>query len=160
MDLAQAREVFAAARRHGLQTLAYFMVGNPDETEADVRETARVMRQLDADLVHLAVYTMYPATTLYDEALARGLLPRDVWREFARDPRPDFTAPLWPGPLSPAERFAQVKRLYRQFYLRPSRIWREIRQLRSWSALRRRVRYARALLRSEPNAERGMRNGE
>jgi len=146
VDLDEAYELFAAARRHGLRTLAYFMIGNPDESPADLDATWRVMRRLDPDLVHLSVYTMYPATTLYQEALDRGLLPSDVWREFARAPRPDFVAPLWPGAGGHDELFATVRRLYRRFFLRPRRVLREWRAFASWRALRRRLGYARALL--------------
>jgi radical SAM superfamily enzyme YgiQ (UPF0313 family) len=146
LDLDEALRTFAAARRLGMKTLAYFMVGNPDETPEDIERSAALMRRLDADLVHIAVYTMYPATTLYEQALESGLLDRDVWREFAARPTTDFAAPLWPGQLSRDELFAAVRRLYRRYYLRPRAIWREFKALGSWAALRRRWRYARALL--------------
>ncbi len=145
LDLAQAREVFAAARRVGLKTLAYFMVGNPEESATEVAESERFLLTLDPDMAHVAVYTVYPATDLYQEGMERGYFP-DVWRDFARDPSQPFEAPLWPGPLSKDQRFAAVRRLYRRFYLRPRRIWREIRNLTSWAAFRRRVRYALTLL--------------
>lgn len=146
VDLDKALSVFAAARRHGLKTLAYFMIGNPEETEEELAATEKYMQRLDPDMVHVAVYTMYPATKLYDEALASGLLPRDVWRDFAANPTTGFVPPLWPGPLTARQRFAAVRRLYRRFYLRPRRIWRELTALQTWAALRRRLHYARTLL--------------
>ncbi|MDP8222762.1 MAG: cobalamin-dependent protein [Candidatus Lernaella stagnicola] len=145
-DLETARQVFAAARRVGLKTLAYFMVGNPDESAADIAQSAAFMVRLDPDHVHLAVYTMYPATPLYDEAVEKGLLPADLWREFATDPASAFTAPHWPGSFSADDLFAIVRRLYRRFYLRPRVIWRERRSLLSWRAFRRRLRYLGALI--------------
>lgn len=146
VNLDHAVELFAAARRHGLETLAYFMVGNPDETRDDLRQTEAFIKRLDPDLVHLSVYTMYPATPLYDDALERGLLPRDVWRDFAAAPDAAFVAPLWPGPLDHDALFAHVRRMYRRFFLRPRRIWRELRAVGSWRGLLRRLGYARALL--------------
>jgi len=145
LDLAQARVIFAAARRLGMKTLAYFMVGNPEETAAEVAESERCLLDLDPDLAHVAVYTVYPATELYQEGLAAGLFA-DVWRDFARRPIADFAPPLWPGPLTREQRFAAVRRMYRRFYLRPRRIWREIKNVTSWRALRRRLRYALTLL--------------
>jgi radical SAM superfamily enzyme YgiQ (UPF0313 family) len=145
LDLTRAREVFAAARRAGLKTLAYFMVGNPEETAAEVDASERLLLELDPDMAHVSVYTVYPATALYDEGLQAGLFG-DVWREFARRPTMDFAPPLWPGPLSREQRFAAVRRIYRRFYLRPKRIRRELKNLTSWNALKRRVRYALTLL--------------
>ncbi|MHA1568749.1 MAG: B12-binding domain-containing radical SAM protein [Alphaproteobacteria bacterium] len=146
VSLEKAAEVFAAAHRAGLKTLAYFMVGNPEETAAEVAATERFMLRLDPDMVHAAVYTVYPATDLYEEGLQKNLFGGDVWRAFANDPSPEFDPPLWPGPLSPAERFAAVRRLYRRFYLRPRRILRELKTLTSWRALRNRLRYGWTLL--------------
>jgi len=153
VDLEAAVALCAAARRRGLKTLAYFMVGNPGETADDLRRTERVMRRLNADDVHVAVYTMYPATALYEQALSAGLLDRDVWRDFAAAPSPDFIAPLWPGEWTRGQLFAVVRRLYRRFYLRPRRLLREVKALFSSTALRRRLRYARALLGGQKGAK-------
>lgn len=146
LDLEAAVTVFAAARRLGLKTLAYFMVGNPGETADDLRQTERLLRRLKADDAHVAVYTMYPATALYEQALATGLLDRDVWRAFAAAPSAAFLAPLWPGEFSRDQLFAAVRRLYRRFYLRPRRLLSEVKALFSLTALRRRFHYVRALL--------------
>ncbi len=148
VKLPKALEVFKASRRAGLKTLAYFMIGNPDEEEADLVATERYMRRLDADMVHVAVYTVYPATTLYDEGMQKNLFGSDVWLEFAKKPDAEFEPPLWPGPFSREQLFNRARRLYRSYYLHPRRIWRELKNLTSWDALKRRVQYARALIRS------------
>jgi len=145
VKLDKALEVFAASRRAGLKTLAYFMVGNPEETAEEVAATERFMLQLEPDMIHAAVYTVYPATDLYDEGLRKNLWGGDVWRDFAADPSREFTAPLWPGPLSAEQSFAAVRRMYRRFYLRPKIVFRELKNLTSWTALKRRMRYARTL---------------
>jgi radical SAM superfamily enzyme YgiQ (UPF0313 family) len=148
VKLDKALEVFRSSRRAGLKTLAYYMIGNPDEDESDLQATESYMRRLDADMVHIAVYTVYPATRLYDEGLNKGLFGGDVWLEFSRNPDTDFEPPLWPGPFSREELFKRARHLYRSYYLHPRRIWRELKRLTSWNAIKRRVRYARALVRS------------
>ena len=148
VKLDKALEVFKASRQAGLRTLAYIMIGNPDEDESDLLETERYMRRLDADMVHIAVYTVYPATTLYDEGLKKGLFGGDVWLEFSKHPDTEFEPPLWPGPFSREELFTRARRLYRSYYLHPRRIWRELKNLTSWNAIKRRVQYARTLVRS------------
>jgi len=37
----------------------------------------------------------YPATELYDIALEKQLIQKDVWLEFAKNPSRDFVPPLW-----------------------------------------------------------------
>jgi anaerobic magnesium-protoporphyrin IX monomethyl ester cyclase len=148
VKLDKALEVFKASRRAGLKTLAYFMIGNPDEDESDLQKTEQYMRRLDADLVHIAVYTVYPATSLYDEGLKKDHFGGDVWLDFSRNPDTEFEPPLWPGPFSREELFSRARHLYRSYYLHPRRIWRELKNLRSWYAIKSRVKYARALVRS------------
>ena len=59
------------ARKVGIQTVAYFMVGTPTErTRRDVHETIDYAIRLDPDYVMFNVMTPFPGTTLYDEGLA------------------------------------------------------------------------------------------
>ncbi|MBZ0252217.1 MAG: B12-binding domain-containing radical SAM protein, partial [Candidatus Methylomirabilis sp.] len=86
VDLDEVHRVFKMTQNAGISTLAYFILGNPGETKDEVRQSIRYMVRLDPDLVHVAVYTAYPATEFYDEALRSGEIASDYWREFAANP--------------------------------------------------------------------------
>jgi radical SAM superfamily enzyme YgiQ (UPF0313 family) len=95
IDLARVREVFKLTKKIGLDTLAYFMLGNPGETQVDIDRSLALAMEIQPDMLHLTIFTPFPATRLYQEALDSGLIREDVWRQFAFHPTPDFEPPIW-----------------------------------------------------------------
>ncbi|MDP8254299.1 MAG: radical SAM protein [Candidatus Alcyoniella australis] len=124
--LEQVRETFALTREVGLPHLAYFMLGNPGETEGHVRRSISLARELNPDMVHTAIYIPYPATKIYERALAQGVISEDYWQRFAANPRPDFDPPAWPGAITRRRLEALLRRFNRQFYLRPGVVLRRL----------------------------------
>jgi radical SAM superfamily enzyme YgiQ (UPF0313 family) len=140
ITLAQVSDAFVSTRKHGIQTLAYFMIGNPGETLRDIKATLRYTRRIGADYVHLTILTPFPGTQIYRDALQSGLLEKDVWREFARDPRKGFDPPHWGEFFTRAELNSLLVKGYRQFYLRPSYVARRLMRLRSWNEFAKKAR--------------------
>ncbi len=81
----QARRAFRLCKDAGINTMAYFIVGNPGETLEDVEATFRLACELEPTTVQFSRMTPMPATELYEMGLRQGLFG-DYWREFARDP--------------------------------------------------------------------------
>jgi anaerobic magnesium-protoporphyrin IX monomethyl ester cyclase len=69
-------------RRHGIAVMGGFIVGNPDDTEEDVREVFRTARRLKVDLPVVQCVTPYPATAIRKPLLESGLVtnPGDLSR--------------------------------------------------------------------------------
>ncbi len=127
--LKQIQDSFAAARKVGMPTMAYFMIGLPNErTRADVQRTIDFARDLKPDYALFNVLTLYPGTPLLRMAENRGLVAPGLWRDFALDPRPDFEAPIWDEHLSHDQLFDLLDRAYRSFYLRPSVVLSQLRR--------------------------------
>jgi anaerobic magnesium-protoporphyrin IX monomethyl ester cyclase len=93
IGLARVRKVFKLTKKIGLDTLAYFMLGNPGETRADIDRSLALAVEIKPDMLHLTIFTPFPATRLDQEALDGGLIREDVWRQFALHPTPDFEPP-------------------------------------------------------------------
>jgi len=129
----EAITVCDLTRRYGMETLAYFMIGNPGETPEDIAATERLIERLSPDYLHLTVLMPFPGTPIYREMLGKGRLAEDVWRRFAIDPSRDIEPPLWEEHLSRAQLLACRRRIYRRFYGRPGYI---LSQLRGVSSLR------------------------
>ncbi|MFH0780004.1 MAG: radical SAM protein [Parcubacteria group bacterium] len=146
ITLEQVENAFALTKKAGIQTIAYFMIGSPLETKADVLETVKLMKKLDPDYVHISVVTPFPATDLYRLALEEGIIGDDVWQKFAEQPAPNFIPPIWEKELNRAELFDLLKFAYRSFYLRPSYIYKKVLRVKSLSELIRKGRGALRLL--------------
>ena len=135
--LEQVDKVFRLTRKHRIPVLAYFMIGNPSETLEEIRTTFRVMRKLRPDYVHLTILTPFPGTKIYRDGLASGIIERDGWREFARDPAAGFVPPHWGETFSRAQLDELLAEGYRSFYMRPIYVARRLLGTRSWAGLKR-----------------------
>ncbi len=136
----EVRKAFRLTRRAGISTLAYFMIGIPGQTEADVRQTFRLARQLDPDVVHITILTPFPGTEIYRQALLQGLYDRDHWLDFARDPRPGFQPLYWTKELGRERLEELLVAAYKNFYVRPRYILRQLLKCRSWRELTTKVK--------------------
>jgi radical SAM superfamily enzyme YgiQ (UPF0313 family) len=140
INLARVREVFKLTKKIGLDTLAYFMLGNPGETLADIDRSLALGAEIQPDLLHLTIFTPFPATRLYQEALDSGLFQEDVWRQFALHPTPDFEPPIWEEHFTKQELQKLITESYKKFYLRPEYIWQRLIRLRSFAELKRKLK--------------------
>ncbi len=136
----QARRAFRLTRQAGIATLAYFMIGIPGETEADIRQTMRLARELDPDVVHITILTPFPGTEIYRQALEEGVYERDHWLDFARDPRPGFQPPYWTRELGRERLEELLVEAYKSFYLRPRYLARQLLKVRTWREFRDKAR--------------------
>lgn len=148
VNLERAREIFEYCRRIGIETLAYFMLGFPEEGPREIEDTINYALSLDCDYVHVAVTTPFPGTELYRLGLEKGLYQKDYWAEFARNPTKDFVPELWTENLSREELIKYMFLLYRRFYRRPRYLLRRVLKVRSARELRVKARAGLKLLRS------------
>lgn len=61
-------------RGYGLSVHASFIIGSPDETEQDMRETESFIRRQRVESFDLYALTPFPGTPVWDDALKRGLV--------------------------------------------------------------------------------------
>jgi radical SAM superfamily enzyme YgiQ (UPF0313 family) len=126
-NIAQIRETFAAAQRVGIPTVAYFMLGLPHERQpADVRHMIRFSREIEATYALFNVLTLYPGTSLFRQAVDKGLADGDCWQRFAEDPRQRFVQPIWDEYMTREELVGLQNEAYRAFYWRPKVVMREL----------------------------------
>jgi len=116
------------------------MIGNPTETREDVLKTIKFAKKLNPDYVHITITMPFPATDLYFLALEKKVIPRDLWLEFAKNPSPKFTPPLWEENLSQKDLDNLVKKAYKEFYLRPTYLLKRIFALRSFNEFKRKIK--------------------
>lgn len=67
VDVLHVREMLKSAKRAGIQTGTFIMLGYPGETEADIRETIFHLQDADPDLFTITVAYPIKGTSLYEE---------------------------------------------------------------------------------------------
>jgi radical SAM superfamily enzyme YgiQ (UPF0313 family) len=139
LTLDQVRSAFRAARAVGLETIGFFIIGLPGETEATMDDTIRLACELDPLVANFSIATPFPGTQMYDTVKAQGHLLAETWDDFVFfEGKARFEMPALPADL--VER--KWKEAYRRFYLRPSRIARTLTRKETWLQLPRTVRMA------------------
>jgi len=121
LDPARTRAAFEAARRAGIDTLAYVLVGIPGETVGDVLATADFCREIGARWVQFSTLSPYPGTALHAQATRRGWLAAEGPRNpvDAERRRATLLAPPWTD-----RRLREALwRAHARFYLRPGFAW-------------------------------------
>jgi anaerobic magnesium-protoporphyrin IX monomethyl ester cyclase len=60
------RQVFCWTRQLGIGTNAYYVIGNPTETRAEIEQTIRLALELNSDTIQVHFYTPYPGSAAWD----------------------------------------------------------------------------------------------
>jgi radical SAM superfamily enzyme YgiQ (UPF0313 family) len=83
--LEQIERAVSEAKKHGIDTAhGFFLVGSPDETEEDIKESFRFAARLELDTFGFNRLCVYRGTPLWHEYLQRGIIDdeRDWYKWF------------------------------------------------------------------------------
>jgi len=111
--LAEIEAAVTNAKRAGIEIVhGFFVVGNPDETVADMRATFDFASRLRLDTFGFNRLCVYRGTPLWQEYVGRGLVNDDTdWYKYFKCSEIDPTC--LPGEVINAERTAGFRRLFR-----------------------------------------------
>lgn len=70
----QVLKAFEDAKKAGLRTCGYFMIGSPDESRDDVLATINLAKELGPDSAQFTITTPIPGTNLYKLAVEKELI--------------------------------------------------------------------------------------
>jgi radical SAM superfamily enzyme YgiQ (UPF0313 family) len=136
----QIKQAFKNARKVGLETVGFFIIGLPGDNEATMEKTIKFACELDPIVANFSMMTPYPGTKVWEQVHRNGgrMLVKD-WQDYvffegkARFEMGETTAEL-------QER--KWKEAYRRFYLRPHRIAMTLMRKSTWQHLPRTLRMA------------------
>jgi radical SAM superfamily enzyme YgiQ (UPF0313 family) len=106
MNPEKAELAFENCRKAGIRTVANMMLNLPGQTREEMRQDLSFLRRLRPTYVSISVYNWAPGTTLYEEALTKGLLSKDFWRGFA-------SCPVHEAPVQHPEGEVPISEVYR-----------------------------------------------
>ncbi|NMF89831.1 B12-binding domain-containing radical SAM protein [Aromatoleum petrolei] len=116
--IAATESAFERLDRAGIGSVALFMVGMPDETEADAEATLALARRIRPDYLQMQIYRPYPDVPLWGE------LPQQSRTHGAEY---HYLTPATSCSLIPPVALAALqRRFYRRFYLSPGFVARHL----------------------------------
>ena len=109
--LAETTTAVSRAKQAGIEIVhGFFVVGNPDETEQDMRETFRFASRLPLDTFAFNRLCVYRGTPLWHEYVKRGLVNDEVdWYKYFKCSSIDPT--VLPGEIIHQIRARELRRL-------------------------------------------------
>ena len=114
----------------GISPGGFFMVGNPNETEEDIKMTLKLLLELPLDEFHMSHLTPFPGSELYRTADMYGQFDRN-WKKMN-----GWNILFVPKGLTREKLVYYSNLAFRKFYLRPRIILSYIRKIRSLRLLR------------------------
>jgi anaerobic magnesium-protoporphyrin IX monomethyl ester cyclase len=132
LDFEKVANVFNWTRAAKIESLAFFMIGNPGETRQSIQESKQLAKRINPDFINVAILCPLPGSEIYEEF--KHQLPTD-WSRFQITPFHALPV-LQLGELTSDEMRREMKRFYRDFFLRPAYIWSRIKKIRSLADIR------------------------
>ena len=147
--LKQNIEALRLCKKHGIVTIADFILGLPHEKSYDdvLQSIKTLTYDYNPDYAQFAILSLYPNTEVYDQAVAKGLIKDGKWNEWAMDPlNTKLKVDHWLEHVSMEQLVELQKKAYRIFYFRPSVIWRQLKQIKSLYEIKVKIKGALSVL--------------
>ena len=139
----QARVAVRLTKEAGIEVLTHIIFGLPGETIETINETIKYVKELDPDYAQFYCAIPFPKTELEAMGKKNGWITTDDYAKY------ELNQPILnlPG-LSVEELQAARTRAYKEFYLRPSYIFKRLRKIRGIKDLLTNYRQARDFIQS------------
>lgn len=140
----QIRQAFKNAKKVGLETVGFFIIGLPGDTEETMEKTIRLACELDPLVANFSMMTPYPGTKVWEQVHRNGgrMLVKD-WQDYVFF---EGKARYEMGPTTAEAQERKWKEAYRRFYLRPHRIAMTLLRKSTWKNFPRTLRMATRII--------------
>ncbi|OPZ73092.1 MAG: coproporphyrinogen III oxidase [Firmicutes bacterium ADurb.Bin456] len=124
---AQVRKTFALCRKYGIKILAHFILGLPGETKESIAATLQFAKELNPDYAAFNIAIPQVGTELRKKCLEKGYLKDQGMTMDSSRAYPLIET----GLLTPGQVWNIRNQVIRDYYLRPSFLWKKVMGIRS-----------------------------
>jgi radical SAM superfamily enzyme YgiQ (UPF0313 family) len=140
IDLVQIAHALNVTHKYKIDTLGFFMIGNPSDTKESILSSIEFAKKLNLDFIQVCRTIAKPDTELNAHLIKT--YGTDYWREYILGRRQEIRLPIPWSTLSENEIEKYVRKFYRDFYFRLSYIIKRLRRIRSPAELMRYIKVA------------------
>jgi radical SAM superfamily enzyme YgiQ (UPF0313 family) len=116
-DLKQIEGMFRLCRKAGIKTLAYFIIGFPEDSRETIKQTVDFAIRLNPAYVQFALMNPYPGTKIYEEYRDKKLFADDSgYYCYVGE---NANTPVRTVYMTREELLSEYKSAIRRFYFRP-----------------------------------------
>jgi radical SAM superfamily enzyme YgiQ (UPF0313 family) len=124
--VADAKKSVNILRKAGIRSIGYYVFGLPGETSETIEKTISFSKELDTDYAYFFPAIPFPGTEYFEIARREGRLLSQDWRRYYQGKSGIISFPDLDG----SDIVRAIQRAFRTYYLRPSRIIKELREIR------------------------------
>ena len=132
IKLEQIEDAFKLAKEMKLETWGFFLLGLPGEDKNTMNETIEFAIKLDPDIAKFHVLKPFPKSAVYDQLKEQGLIIDENYVHYGIHTKPVHKL----SSVTQDELLEIQKNAYRRFYMRPSKIFKEIARLKTWNRMK------------------------
>lgn len=122
----QIENAFRLCNKLKIKTLAYFIIGFPNQTLDECRQELDFIKSIKPTYILATTLYPLPGSQFYDYLLQNKIYNKDYWLEFAKNPQKNFSLPLWRDRKTEKELQKILDEIYRKFYLSPNFIIKDL----------------------------------
>jgi len=126
ITISQIESAVKLAKRAGINTFGFFILGLPGDTEETMRRTIKFAQQLPLDIAKFDICIPYPGTAYYNELKKEDRIKSYDWSKYICH---QIDQPLFaPSNITWDILKRYYKKAFREFYLRPGYILRRFKR--------------------------------
>jgi len=134
LKLDKVREVIKQMKKIGIQSYGDFMLGSPEESIEEMKQTISFARELNLDYAQFETTHVVPCTEFYRMALEQGRFKNDVWQEYVNNPSKQIEETVWN--VGQKKQIEELNRhAFIEYYLRSGYIIRKIMAIDSFQQI-------------------------
>ena len=134
--LKKIEDAVRVCKQQGIETVAFFVIGFPSETEKDIKMTIEFAKRIRPDFVDFHLMIPLPATEVYDYYKSNNLLLESDWSKFTFHDKPVFRN----NHLSQRQLLLWYRKAYKSFYLDYKYLFSRLMKMKSISDIRNNIR--------------------
>lgn len=149
ITIEQIKEAFEVTHKVGIETQAFFMIGNPGDNIQNVKKTIELAKDINPDYADIGATIAYPNTDLYKWGVKTGFLKDSHWymEDASRAMMHIYfsNGQLNLPKFSPEEQVEYVKKAYKEFYFRTNYILKTLMKIHDFYYLKQVIKTAISL---------------
>ena len=124
----QAKDAVRLTKMAGIEVLTHIIFGLPGETIETINKTIEYVKEMDPDYAQFYCAIPFPKTELEDMGKKNGWISTEDYSKY------ELNQPILNLPTLSSEQLQKARiRAYREFYLRPTYIFKRLRKINSWN---------------------------
>lgn len=132
VKIEQIRTAFNLARKYGIETWGYFIIGFPNESREEIINTINFAKELNPTVAKFHILKPYPGTEIYNQFSVRKYIIDFDYANWGVHTKPVYFLPQ----LSKEEILFLQKKAYRMFFLKLNKVIQLILNIRSFNRLK------------------------